>query len=221
MSHVSTGWVYLLNSDVILGPDALRNAFDCIAPDVFSVASRIAMAGVRHGMETNRTRISIEDGLVNLVELSPATGLSVVEHAYSGGGSSLFHTELLREFLKETRWYDPFYWEDAEWGVVASRLGLRNLFAPTSSVLHEGQATVSKFYDADDISRIFERNRIQFQLRCCPDADWEPLRDRIAHAGWKTILELLRPGRLMSMARVRRQRQNTSASWYSRTVTIR
>jgi len=95
------------------------------------------------------------------------------------------------------------------------------LFAPTSSVLHEGQATVSKFYDSDAVSRIFERNRIQFQLRCCPDTEWEPLRDRIAHASWKTILELLRPGRLMSMARVRRQRHGTSASWYSRTVTIR
>jgi len=210
-----------LNSDVILSPDALRNAFDCIAPDVFSVASRVTMAGVRNGTETNRTRISIEDGLVNLVELSPATGLSVVEHAYSGGGSSLFQAELLREFLKETRCYDPFYWEDAEWGVLARRMGLRNLFAPTSSVLHKGRATVSKFYDADEVSRIFERNRIQFQLRCCPDADWEPLRDRIALASWKTILELLRPGRLMSTARARRQRQDTSASWYSPTVTIR
>ena len=221
LSYVSTGWVYLLNSDVILSPDALRNAFDCIAPDVFSIASRVTMAGVRNGTETNRTRISIEDGLVNLVELSPATGLSVVEHAYSGGGSSLFQAELLREFLKETRCYDPFYWEDAEWGVLARRMGLRNLFAPTSSVLHKGRATVSKFYDADEVSRIFERNRIQFQLRCCPDADWEPLRDRIALASWKTILELLRPGRLMSTARARRQRQDTSASWYSPTVTIR
>jgi GT2 family glycosyltransferase len=221
MSHVSTGWVYLLNSDVLLSPDALRNAFDCIAPDVFSVASRVTMASVRNGTETNLTRISIQDGLVNLVELNPATGLSVVEHAYSGGGSSVFQAELLREFLEEARYYDPFYWEDAEWGVLASRLGLRNLFAPTSSVLHEGRATVSKFYDADEISRIFERNRIQFQLRCCPDLEWEALRDRIAHASWKTILELLRPGRLMSMARVRQQRHGTSASWYSRTVTIR
>lgn len=221
MSHVSTGWVYLLNSDVMLSPDALRNAFDCIAPDVFSVASRVTMAGVRKGMETNRTRISIKDGLVNLIELRPVTGLSVVEHAYSGGGSSLFQAQLLRHFIEETRWYDPFYWEDAEWGVLASRLGLRNLFAPTSLVLHEGQATVSKFYEADEITRIFERNRMQFQLRCCPDADREPLRDRIAHAAWKTILELLRPGRLLSMARVRRQRQDTSASWYSSTVTIR
>lgn len=221
MSHVSTGWVYLLNSDVMLSPDALRNAFDSIAPDVFSVASRVTMAGARNGTETNRTRISIQDGLVNLVELSPATGLSVVEHAYSGGGSSLFQSELLRQFLEETRWYDPFYWEDAEWGVLAIRLGLRNLFAPTSLVLHEGHATVSKFYGADDISRIFERNRIQFQLRCCSDTEWEALKDRIAQAQWKTILELMRPGRLMSMARVRRQRQDTSPLWYSRTVTIR
>lgn len=221
MSCVSTGWTYLLNSDVLVNPDALCNALDCIGPDVFSVASRVTMAGALTGTETNRTRISMQDGLVNLVELSPAPGSGVVEHAYSGGGSSLFQTELLREFIHETCWYDPFYWEDAEWGVLAARMGFRNLFAPTSSVLHEGKATVSKYYNAGQIYRIFERNRIQFQLRCHPDADWEPVRDRIAHAPWKTILELFQPRRLMSIARARQKRQVKTAIWYSRPVTLR
>ncbi len=203
MSYVSTGWTYLLNSDVLVTPDALLNALDCIGPDVFSVASRVKMAGAMAEKETNRTRISLEDGLVNLVELSPPPGTAVVEHAYAGGGSSLFQTGLLREFIAETRWYDPFYWEDAEWGVLARRMGFRNLFAASSSVLHHGKATVSRYYDADEISRIFERNRIQFQLRCGMDAELEPLRGKIAHAPWKTIVELLHPGRLLSVARAR------------------
>ena len=221
LSHVTTGWTYLLNSDVLVSPDALRNAFDCIAPDVFSVASRVTMSNASAGNETNRTRISMEDGLINLVELRPPPGTSVVEHAYSGGGSSLFQTELLREFIPETRWYDPFYWEDAEWGTLAGGMGFRNLFAASSSVLHKGHATVSRYYPADEIVRIFERNRIQFQLRCGPDADWEPIRGRIAHAPWKTILELLHPARLMSAARIRQKQVGPRPSWYSRPVTIR
>ena len=219
LRHVTTGWTYLLNSDVLMSPDALRYVFDCIAPDVFSVASRVTLSNARAGTETNRTRIRIEDGLVNLVELTPGSG--VVEHAYSGGGSSLFQTELLREFVHETRCYDPFYWEDAEWGTLAVGMGFRNLFAASSSVLHEGHATVVRYYPADEIARIFERNRIQFQLRCGPDGDWEPIRDRIAHAPWKTILELLHPARLMSAARIRQKRVEPRASWYPRPVTVR
>jgi MoaA/NifB/PqqE/SkfB family radical SAM enzyme/GT2 family glycosyltransferase len=202
---VSTGWTYLLNSDVLLSPEALLNVLQFRAPDVFSIASRVKMTGTGDGWETNRTQIGMLDGLVNLTELNPPPEPGPVEHAYSGGGSSLFQTGLLRGLIDDTQWYDPFYWEDADWGVQAGRMGFRNLFATTSSVLHQGKATVARYYDAGEISRIFERNRIQFQLRCSPDTELEPVRDRIANAPWQTIFELLHPGRVVSMARARRR----------------
>lgn len=202
LRHVTAGWTYLLNNDMRLAEDALSDLLRHRGPTVFSLASRITMTNQDAARETNRTGIEFIDGLANLLELDgAATG--PVEHFYSGGGSSLFQTEWLRQFVNRTTCYDPFYWEDAEWGVWARSAGLRNIFVPTSSVQHVGKATIGRFYEASEVSRIFERNRIQFQLRCVPHEDTSAIRERLAHAPRKTICELLQPLRVASMARAR------------------
>lgn len=202
LRRLSCGWTYLLNSDMLLDQDALERLLPHRAPDVFSLASSIRMRTNGFGRETNRTSIEFVDGLPNLLELDARSG-GVVEHAYSGGGSSLFQTAWLRTFVRRTRCYDPFYWEDAEWGVLARRHGLCNLFVPDSQAEHVGRATVNRYYDAAEVARIFERNRIQFCLRCLADSDPAALRERLAHASGRTIRELFRPRRLLSMARAR------------------
>lgn len=202
LRHVTTGWTYLLNNDMSLAEDALSNVLRHRDPAVFSLASRISMMKKGAPRETNRTGIEFIDGLANLVELDGnATG--PVEHLYSGGGSSLFQTEWLRQFVNRTTCYDPFYWEDAEWGLRARFAGLLNIFVPESSVQHVGKATIGRFYKASEVSRIFERNRIQFQLRCIPGGDTTAIRERLAHAPQRTICELLQPLRVASMARAR------------------
>jgi radical SAM protein with 4Fe4S-binding SPASM domain len=202
LRHVTAGWTYLLNNDMWLAEDALSNILRHREPAVFSLASRITMTNQNAARETNRTGIEFIDGLANLLELDGAT-TGPVEHFYSGGGSSLFQTEWLRQFVNRTTCYDPFYWEDAEWGVRAKSAGLRNIFVPASSVQHVGKATIGRFYKASEVSRIFERNRIQFQLRCLPNEDTAAIRERLAHAPRKTIRELLQPLRVASMARAR------------------
>lgn len=202
LRHITAGWTYLLNNDVSLAEDALSNVLRHRAPDVFSLASRINMTNKKSARETNRTGIEFIDGLANLLELDGATS-GPLEHFYSGGGSSLFQTQWLRQFIKRTTCYDPFYWEDAEWGVWAKSVGLLNIFVPESSVQHAGKATIGRFYEASEVSRIFERNRIQFQLRCVPAGDTPAIRERLAHAPRQTIRELLHPLRVASMARAR------------------
>jgi GT2 family glycosyltransferase len=202
LRHLSTGWTYLLNNDVSLNDSAMAALWPHRAPDVFSLASRIVMADPKSERETNRTGIQFVDGLANLLELDGALD-APVEHFYSGGGCSLFQTGWLRHFVDRTTCYDPFYWEDAEWGVRARSLGMRNIFVPDSSGRHDGKATVSRFYEPAEVARIFERNRIQFQLRCMPGGDISAVRERLAHAPWKTLAELSQPFRLSSMARTR------------------
>jgi GT2 family glycosyltransferase/MoaA/NifB/PqqE/SkfB family radical SAM enzyme len=202
LRHVTAGWTYLLNNDVWLAEDALSNLLRHRAPAVFSLASRISMTSKESARETNRTGIEFIDGLANLLELDgAATG--PVEHFYCGGGSSLFQTEWLRHFVNRTTCYDPFYWEDAEWGVRAKSAGLLNIFVPESSVQHVGKATIGRFYKASEVFRIFERNRIQFQLRCIPGGDTSAIRERLLHMPRQTICELLQPLRVASMARAR------------------
>ena len=81
--------------------------------------------------------------------------------------------------------------------------GLQNVFVPESSVQHVGQATIGRFYSTAEVSRIFERNRIQFQLRCIPSGDTAAVRERLLHAPQETVRELLQPRRIASMARAR------------------
>jgi hypothetical protein len=109
LRHVTAGWTYLLNNDMWLAEDALSNILLHRGPAVFSLASRITMTNQDAARETNRTGIEFIDGLANLLELDgAATG--PVEHFYSGGGSSLFQTEWLRQFVNRTTCYDPFYY---------------------------------------------------------------------------------------------------------------
>ena len=61
--------------------------------------------------------------------------------------------------------YDPFYWEDADLGIRGWRAGYDVLFCPDSIVWHRHRATVERFYALDQVERIFERNRLQYQLR--------------------------------------------------------
>jgi ParB/RepB/Spo0J family partition protein len=91
LKHVTAGWTYLLNSDVLLAQDALTRVIEHRAPHVFSLASAICSTGPGSAKETNRTGLELIDGLANLIELDGAAE-SAVEHYYSGGGSSLFQT---------------------------------------------------------------------------------------------------------------------------------
>ncbi len=77
------------------------------------------------------------------------------------------------------------------------------MFVPESSVRHVGKATIGRYYQAGEVFRIFERNRIQFQLRCIPGADTAAIRERLSHAPPRTVRELLHPRRLASMAGAR------------------
>jgi MoaA/NifB/PqqE/SkfB family radical SAM enzyme/GT2 family glycosyltransferase len=213
LRHVRSGWTYLLNSDAILEETAIAEVLMHRSPDIFSIASQIVTLDAGKARETNYTAIEMIDGLVNLIELESAIDTDPVEHAYCGGGSSLFQTDILRGLAKRTKWYDPFYWEDAEWGTIARAMGLRCLFASASRVQHSGSATVSRFYSSSEITRIFERNRIQFQLRCLPRAGLDAVRARIANAPWRTLEELVHPARMANTAAVRaRMAMSRSAS---------
>jgi GT2 family glycosyltransferase len=157
-------WVYLLNSDVAPGPDALVEVGRLRQSLTFSIASQIFLKDTtRFREETNRTRLFVEDGLATAHDVLP-TDAAPVEHFYAGGGASLFQAPLLRRMLR-SRVYDPFYWEDVEWGWRARKLGYRSIFCPASMVWHRQRATISRCYPAAEIDVVLQRNRLLFQLR--------------------------------------------------------
>ena len=165
LRRVRFPWTYLLDSDVQIQAETLSSLLPLRSADVFSIGSQIFYKDrTRFREETNLTALRMEDGLVTIHDRIPTHG-GVTESLYVGGGASLFRTSLLRRFARDSKAYAPFYWEDAEWGWRARKLGLRNLFCPSSIVYHEHRATIGKFYGPDQIEEIIARNRLLFHLR--------------------------------------------------------
>lgn len=157
-------WVYLLNSDVRVAPDALRAAGAHRDAGVFSIASQIMLKdSTRFREETNLTRLFLEHGLATIHDLIPESA-ETIEHFYSGGGASMFQRRLLQQVL-DVDAYEPFYWEDVEWGWRARKWGFKALFCAGSVVWHSQRATISRLYTPEEIDEIWQRNRLCFQLR--------------------------------------------------------
>lgn len=198
-------WVYLLNNDMVMDEAALREAMDCRRPGVFAVASQIFFKSpARMRGESNWTDFCLHEGVVELLERMPGEDQAPRPGFYAGGGSSLFRKTVLSEMVRRKSPYDPFYWEDVEWGAAARGKGYEVIFCPASRVWHEHRATISRFFSSAEIARIFERNGYIFQLRNLTGTG--SLRNvfrRIAAAGWRTTLEVLRPGCMIGMARAR------------------
>lgn len=158
-------WVFLLNNDMRVDPDCLQALFKFRSPDTFSIASQIFFEDShRRREETGLTGIRIEYDDVHLFDREPVSS-QVVEHFYSGGGASLFRKSLLQQFICFSHSYDPFYWEDVDWGVRANLVGYKNLFVPSAKAWHLHRATVGRFYTPEQVQHIFSRNKWIFYLR--------------------------------------------------------
>ncbi|HYR89439.1 MAG TPA: glycosyltransferase [Terriglobia bacterium] len=159
-------WVYLLNTDMVLDPGALREIAKWRSPSVFAIASQIYFQdSTRRREETGLTAIRDVGGLLEILDVEPDDDYRIRTHVYAGGGSSLFRRRLLQSFIDRTRGYAPFYWEDVEWGVLAWRNGFEVLFCPQSKAWHAHRSTNLKFFSPEEIDRIVGRNRLRFQLR--------------------------------------------------------
>lgn len=159
------GAIYLLNDDMVLEPEALTTSMSWRGPQFFGVASQIFLQdSERRREETGWTAMPFSNGLPmprHEVPLGPQARGTV----WAGAGSALYHAGLLRELMPGCKPFDPFYWEDVDLGVRAWRLGYESLICPSSVAWHKHRATVEKIYAAQEVNRIFERNRLLFQIR--------------------------------------------------------
>jgi len=157
-------WVYLLNSDAELEPSALEALICHRDAGCFAVASQIVLKDTtRFRDETNWTTLFLEDGMATIHDLIPRSDMPA-EGFYAGGGAALFQTRLLRSFL-DAPVYEPFYWEDVEWGWRARKSGYRVVFCPASVAHHSQRSTIARHYSTEEIEAVVERNRLLFQLR--------------------------------------------------------
>jgi MoaA/NifB/PqqE/SkfB family radical SAM enzyme/GT2 family glycosyltransferase len=176
-------WVYLLNNDAVPSREALAELLPLRGQDVFAIASQIFLKdSTRFREETNFGFLQLEGGLATIHDRVPET-TEVATCSYAGGGASLFQRRLLQGFCAASGVYQPFYWEDVEWGWRARKLGYRVLFAPSSTVHHRQRDTVNRLYSPEEIEHVLLRNRLLFQLRNLTSAGADhPAFDELAKA---------------------------------------
>jgi GT2 family glycosyltransferase/glycosyltransferase involved in cell wall biosynthesis len=176
LRRVRYDWTFLMNNDMTLDRSALREVCALRSAEVFAIACQIhqqSASGRRE--ETGFTDWYVNSAGVQVFHADPGAEDKVRRHLCASAGAGLFRTAPLREYARDSRCYDPFYWEDVEWGFRAQQDGLSVLFCPGSHAWHQHRATSSRFYPAPEIERIAERNRILFDARNAitdHGADW-------------------------------------------------
>ena len=167
LARASHAWTYLLNSDMRLEPAALREVLQQRRPWVFAIASQIFFSDPqRRREETGWSDFHVNPRTPEVYEREPAPDAHLLRGSlYAGGGSALFRTAILRNYVCDSVDYQPFYWEDADWGVRAWCDGWQVLFCPTSRAWHQHRGTIRRFYAAAEVERIVARNALLFDLR--------------------------------------------------------
>lgn len=166
LTGIDSHWVYLLNSDMQLAPDALQQLLPWCSEGVFAIASQIEFADSSRRREETGFTVPVRNavGELELHDVLPADEC-VRAHLYAGGGASMFRTAALKRYLLHSASYAPFYFEDADWAMQAWADGLRVLFCPASRAVHEHRGTIGRYHTADQIEAIVRRNLAHFRWR--------------------------------------------------------
>ncbi len=157
--------VCLLNNDMLVEPGffaALEEVFSQV-PDLFCATAQIRFpAGVRRE-ETGKAVMAQTrptDFPIRCDDPLPGEDLTYV--LYGSGGCSLYDSQKLRALGGIDESYAPAYVEDLDLGYRAWQRGWPSVYVAGAVVEHRHRATTSRYYSEPELSRILERNYLQF-----------------------------------------------------------
>jgi len=167
LARARHAWSYLLNSDMRLERAALREILAQRRPWTFALASQIFFTDpARRREETGWSDFHPNPDAPQVYEREPRADARLLRGTlYAGGGASLFRSDVLRRYVRDSIDYSPFYWEDADWGVRAWVEGWEVLFCPASRAWHHHRGTVRRYYAPQEVDRVIARNALLFDLR--------------------------------------------------------
>jgi GT2 family glycosyltransferase len=194
LERVRSDWTFLMNNDMTLDDAALRELASHREAKRFSLSAQIFQRSVDgRREETGFTDWYADAAGVHAYHASVPSDNSPHPHLAGSGGATLFRSAPLMRYVAESRCYDPFYWEDIEWGLRAWHDGFEVLFCPAAHAFHRHRATTGRFFDAAEIDRIVARNALLFDARNRASrfgAAW--LMDRICDLPYASQRELAR-----------------------------
>ena len=159
--------VFAVNPDVLVRKGFLDPLVACLGEDdVSAVVPRVLLGGVEGRVES-LTELRERSGSIELHQPGLAEGgdrrsLRLTTVAFAVGGACLFRRT---EFLSQGGFdplFEPFYWEDVDWGWSAWKRGQRILYQPASVVEHHHRGTIGRRVGKDFVRAVIERNRLLF-----------------------------------------------------------
>ena len=167
MQHVKTDIVVLLNNDMATEPGFLKPLLKPFAdPEVFAVASRIAMADpAKSRFETGKTRGRFEAGLFYVwhdgIDLQEEQRESLPVF-WAGGGACAIDRRKFEMLGGFDLLYHPFYVEDTDLSYQAWKRGWKALLAPASRVIHKHRGTAGPRFGDLFVNNTTRRNHYLF-----------------------------------------------------------
>ncbi|GEM_PF-1193846 len=161
-------YLLFLNSDMHLEPGCLTAVLQALASreDLFAVTP--AILNLREGFWESENRAVFRRGVFDLVfpgrsGSPPAAAGTLRPLAYPCGGALLCrrsHFEAIGGFPEI---HAPFYWEDADLGFRARKMGFGASAECGSAIAHHDHAqSIGSHYTKRQVQVIYERNRLLF-----------------------------------------------------------
>lgn len=154
-------WVLVLNSDVKLAPDYLKillafargesvfGLSGSIYPDNGGPISDGGKFPAWNGIMLNTT--------LNYEVLEPEG--NAFPALFLSGAAALIHAEKFRELGGFQELFNPYYFEDAEIGLMAWRNGWASLYVPDARCFHRISSTIGKNTGKEKVRIIARRNK--------------------------------------------------------------
>lgn len=154
--------ILALNSDVKLTETYFIDQLKYFeAPDTFGVMGKIVGldgSGIQDGAKYPKTGFKGIKTTINYIPVSEAQEIWLPSFFLSGA-NALMNREKLWQLGGFDEIYAPYYYEDADLGIRAWRVGWKCYFEPKSVCMHAISSTIGKL-KSEKVKIIIERNRI-------------------------------------------------------------
>jgi GT2 family glycosyltransferase/glycosyltransferase involved in cell wall biosynthesis len=187
--------VLLLNNDMIphegfFAP--LKAAFSDV-PDLFCATAQIFFPEGQRREETGKAVMAADPGNSDFPVhcAMPVEGEDGSYVLYGSGGCSLYDRAKLEALGGFSTLFEPAYVEDLDIGFRAWQRGWPTVFVSGSRVTHRHRSTTSRYYTADQLDQIVERNYLRFLASAVGNTEvFERLwRHAIERLNWKAAME--------------------------------
>lgn len=170
--------ILLVNNDIQTTPNFLPPLMELFAdPKVFAVCPRILTQD-----RNNPAQFLNETGFVIIFENNRLDQRPVPHDTmekitdpvllpYASGACVAYRRQVFEELGGFDRLFVPFYWEDVDLSYRALKRGYKILYQPKSTVYHQRNVTVNRFFKRKYVDGIFWKNLLLFTWKNLVDKD--------------------------------------------------